>query len=172
MIVFPQYGLMPRWPENGDAFIHPDDVSLVSRLIPSERVLRRDSYDGTYYHYRYGDLSFRMRPCLWLPIEAEGLDLADEVETIGVGMERELFIGVVTGMYYVRRKGRILYRLSRGDQTIGRLYVREHLRLLTEKRRVRKGEIDHPTPKWNGAGERIGGFIDLEPGGPDESAAD
>ncbi|TWT95441.1 DUF6960 family protein [Neorhodopirellula pilleata] len=153
---------MPRWPENGQGFIHPADVPLVSRLIPSERVLRRDSFDGTYYHYRYGDFAFRLRPCLWLPIKAEGFDLADEVETIGTGMERELFVGVITGMYYVRRKGRILYRLRRGDQTLKRLFVREHLRLLSEKQRVRAGEIDHPTPKWNGAGERIDNWEDSE----------
>lgn len=155
MIEFPQYGLLPRWPENGNEFIHPDDVPLVSRLIPSERVLRRDSFDGTYYHYRYGEFVFRMRPCLWLTIKAEGLDLGDEVETIGLGMERELFIGVITGMYYVRRKGRILYRLRKSDQTMKQLFVREHLRLLKDKRRVRPSEIPHPVPTWNGAGQRM-----------------
>ncbi|MCM2373202.1 hypothetical protein NB063_21535 [Rhodopirellula sp. ICT_H3.1] len=146
---------MPRWPENGQEFIHPEDVSLVSRLIPSERVLRRDSFDGAFYHYRYGDLSFRLRPCMWLPIQGEGLDIGDEVETVGLGMERDLFIGVINGMYYVRRKARILYRLRRGDQTLNKLFVQEHLRLLTNKQRVRQGEIEHPTPTWNGAGERI-----------------
>ena len=151
---------MPRWPEDGQSFIHPSDVPLVSRLVPSERVLRRDSFDGTYYHYRYGDHTFRLRPCLWLPIKAEGFDLGDEVETLGVGMERELFIGVITGMYFVRRKGRILYRLRRGDQTMKRLYVSEHLRLLKDKQRVRKGEINHPAPTWNGAGERISGMFE------------
>ncbi|EMI46322.1 DUF6960 family protein [Rhodopirellula sp. SWK7] len=155
MQTFPQYGLIPRWPENGQEFIHPDDVRLVTRLIPSERVLRRDSFDGTHYQYHYGEFAFRLRPCMWLPISGEGLDIGDEVETIGTGMERELFVGVITGMYYVRRKGRILYRLRRGDQSQKRLYVKEHLRLLTDKQRVRPGEIKHPTPTWNGAGERI-----------------
>ncbi|TWT64683.1 hypothetical protein [Allorhodopirellula solitaria] len=155
MMTFPQYGLMPRWPENGQGFIHPDDVSIVSRLIPSERVLRRNSFDGRYYHYTYGEFAFRLLPCMWLPITAEGLDIGDEVETLGVGMERDLFVGVITGMYYVRRKGRILYRLRRAEQTQRRLYLREHLRLLSEKQVVRPGEIEHPTPTWNGSGDRI-----------------
>jgi hypothetical protein len=146
---------MPRWPENGQEFIHPEDVPVVSRLIPSERVLRRDSFDGTHYQYAYGRFQFRLRPCLWLPITGEGFDIGDEVETMGIGMERDLFVGVITGMYYVRRKGRIVYRLRRGEQTQRRLYVCEHLRLLSEKQRVRPGEIEHPTPTWNGAGERI-----------------
>lgn len=155
MDIFPQYGLMPRWPADGEGFIHPEDISVVNRLIPSERVLRRDSFDGQYYHYRYGDLAFRLRPCLWLPIAGEGLDIGDEVESIGVGMQRDLFVGVITGMHYVRRKGRIAYRLRRHEQTQKRLYLREHLRLLSEKQRVRPGETEHPTPTWNGAGERL-----------------
>lgn len=155
MDTFPQYGLMPRWPENGEGFIHPEDVAIVSRLIPTERVLRRDSFDGQYYHYRYGVLAFRLLPCMWLPIAGEGLDIGDDVEVMGVGMERDLFVGVITGMYYVRRKGRILYRLRRGVQTQQRLHLREHLRLLSEKQLVRPGEIEHPVPTWNGAGERI-----------------
>ncbi|TWU16045.1 hypothetical protein [Allorhodopirellula heiligendammensis] len=155
MNTFPQYGLMPRWPENGEGFIHPEDISIVSRLIPSERVLRRESFDGQYYHYHYGEFRFRLLPCMWLPIAGEGLDIGDDVEAIGVGMERDLFVGVITGMYYVRRKGRILYRLRRGAQMQKRLYLHEHLRLLSTKQHVRPGEIEHPTPTWNGAGERI-----------------
>lgn len=156
---FPHYGIIARWPQDGQGWIHPADVPAVTRLVPSERVLRRDSFDGTYYHYRYGEHRFRLRPCLWLPISAtEGIDVGDEVETLGVGMERELFVGEVVGMYYVRRKGRLLYRLRRGDHVLPKLFLREHVRLLTPKQRVRAGEIEHPTPGWNGAGERIGGL--------------
>lgn len=156
LIEFPQYGIYPRWPEDGQGWIHPDDVAVVSKLLPSERVVRRESFDGTYYRCRYGKWTFRLRPALWLQINAEGLDVGDEVETIGLGMERDLFVGEVIGMYYVRRKGRIAYRLRRADQNMPRLFLREHLRLLSEKQRVRQGEIEHPTPKWDGSGERIG----------------
>ncbi|MEM9369252.1 MAG: hypothetical protein AAGD07_24995 [Planctomycetota bacterium] len=150
---FPQYGLFPRWPDEGTAFIHPDDRFLVLRLIPSERVVRRDRYDGTYYHYRYGDHRFRLRPCLWLPIQPEGVDLLDQVETTGLGLEREHFVGQVMGMYYVRQKGRILYRLRRGGQVIRRLYPRDQIRLITEKQAVRPGTIEHPTPQCSRPGD-------------------
>ena len=152
---FPQYGIFPRWPEDGQGWIHPDDVALVTRLIPSERILRRDSFDGTYYHYRYGDCRFRLRPCLWLPVKAEGIDIGDPVETIGLGLERERFVGVVAGMHYVRRKGRVLYRLRRAGKIVTRLYLREHLRLLADKERIRPSEYQHPAPGWNGAGANI-----------------
>ncbi|MEM6779413.1 MAG: hypothetical protein AAF670_17290 [Planctomycetota bacterium] len=154
---FPQYGLVARWPQDGQGWIHPADITTVTRLLPSERLLRRDAFDGSYYHYQYGQHRFRLRPCLWLPIGAtDGIDVGDEVETLGVGMERELFVGQVVGMYYVRRKGRILYRLRRGDRVMPQLYLHDHLRVLTPKQNVRPSDFEHPTPTWNGAGERIG----------------
>lgn len=154
---FPDYGCFPRWPENGQAWIHPDDVATVTRYLPSERVLRRESFDGTYYHYRYGDVRFRLRPCLWLKVAAEGLDIGDQVETIGVGMERELFTAKICGMYFVRRKGRLLYRVCRLGKPVPRLYLADELRLLTNKDRVRPSVGRHPAPQWKGespAGER------------------
>ncbi|QDT06508.1 hypothetical protein K227x_49180 [Rubripirellula lacrimiformis] len=158
--ILPDYGCIPRWPEDGQGFIHPDDVAIATRLFPSERVIRRDRFDGVYYHCCYGANHFRLRPCLWLTVQPDGIDIGDEVETIGLGMERELFIATVYGMYYVRRKGRILYRLRRGDQLVPRLYSAGQMRLLTVKDTVRPGEIPHPTPKWSGQGEKIEG-IDL-----------
>lgn len=154
----PDYGCFPRWPADGQDWIHPDDVAIVRRCLPSERVVRRESFDGTYYHFSYGDVRFRLRPCLWLKVDAEGLDLGDCVETIGVGMERELFVAHVCGMHYVRRKGRILYRLRRGDRTVRRLYTADQLRLLDNKAKVRGGEIEHPVPRWSGSGARMEGL--------------
>lgn len=154
---FPQYGCFFRWPEDGQGWIHPSDVPLVLRCLPSERVFRRDSFDGVYYHYRYGGLNFRLRPCLWRTVAGEGFDVGDQVETIGVGLQRELFVGEIAGMYYVQRKGRILYRLRQADQLVPRLYSSDQLRQLTEKAKVRPGDVGHPPPKFHGQGERIEG---------------
>ncbi len=153
--VLPDYGCIPRWPAEGQAFIHPDDVAIATRCFPSERVLRRDRFDGVYYHYRYGKIQFRLRPCMWLKVKYEGIDIGDEVETVGLGLERELFVGHVWGMHYVRRKGRILYRLRRGETLVPRLYPSEQLRLLVDKATVRQGEVEHPAPKWSGQGDKL-----------------
>ncbi|NNE00081.1 MAG: hypothetical protein HKN47_22400 [Pirellulaceae bacterium] len=157
---FPQYGCFPRWPEDGQGFIHPDDVPVATRCLPSERVFRRDAFDGVYYHYRYGTLRFRLRPCLWLKVNADGIDVGDSVETTGVSLERELFVANVWGMYYVRRKGCILYRLRRNDSLVPRLYPRHQLRLLTDKSKVRQGDVEYPTPQWSGKADTLKG-IDL-----------
>ena len=152
---FPQYGCFLRWPEDGQGFIHPDDVPSALRCIPSERVLRRESFDDVYYHYRYGQIRFRLRPCMWLQIDTDGIDIGDSVETLGVGMERDLFVAEIWGMYYVRRKGCILYRLRRSGTVVPRLYPAHQLRLLTDKSTVRQGEIDHPVPRWTGERDTI-----------------
>jgi hypothetical protein len=93
---------------------------------------------------------------MWLKVKAEGIDIGDNVETTGGALERDLFIARVWGMYYVRRKGCILYRLRRGESNIPQLFTASNLRLLTEKATVRQGETNHPAPKWSG--DRVGGL--------------
>ncbi|MEM6979597.1 MAG: hypothetical protein AAF539_07985, partial [Planctomycetota bacterium] len=63
--------------------------------------------------------------------------------------------GTIVGMYFVRRKGRILYRIQKVQQDAPKLFLREHFKALTNKQKVRNGEIEHPTPSWNGAGQSI-----------------
>ena len=145
----PDYGCIPRWPQNGQGFIHPDDVPTATRCFPSERVFRRDRFDGVYYHYSYGSVRFRLRPSMWLKVDSDGIDVGDQVETVGAALERELFVAEVWGMYFVQRKGCILYRLRRGENHVPRLYTAKNLRLLKDKRKVR--EETRSTRHRNGA---------------------
>jgi hypothetical protein len=149
----PDYGCIFRWPQSGQSFIHPDDVPIATRCFPSERVLRRDHFDGVYYHYSYGTVRFRLQPAMWLKVKSDGIDIGDAVETIGLGLERELFVAQVWGMYFVRRKGCILYRLKRGMTKVPRLFSASQLRLLTDKSTIRPGRSNHPAPKWSGTSE-------------------
>ena len=151
----PDYGCIPRWPQDGQGFIHPDDVPIATRCFPSERVFRRDSFDGVYYHYSYGSLRFRLRPSMWLKVIPDGLDIGDQIETVGASLERELFVAQVWGMYFVQSKGCILYRLRRGDTHVPRLYTAKNLRLLKDKQKVRPGDTVHPAPKWSGDGDLL-----------------
>ena len=152
---FPDYGCFLRWPENGQGFIHPDDVSTVLRLIPSPRLFKRVSFDGTYYHYQYGKMRFRLRPAMWLHVRDEGIDVGDKVEVTGHGLEREQFVATVWGMYFVQQKGCILYRLQRGDQVIPKLFPCDQLRLIEQKKTVKAPTTKYRQPKWNGQGETV-----------------
>ena len=60
---------------------------------------------------------------MWLKVREEGIDVGDQVETIGLGLERERFVAKLWGIYYLRRKGRIVYRLKRSDQQFANLYT-------------------------------------------------
>jgi hypothetical protein len=151
----PDYGCFIRWPENGQSFIHPDDIATVTRLIPSPRVLQRRSFDGTYYHYQYGQVRFRLRPAMWLAVRSGGIDIGDQVETTGIGLERDRFVAIVWGMYYVQRKGCILYRLRRGDKVIATLYPCDQLKVLTNKAIVRPPTTKYRAPQWDGQGETV-----------------
>ena len=94
---------------------------------------------------------------MWLKVTPEGFDIGDQVETVGASLERELFVATIWGMYFVRRKECILYRLRRGDTTVPNLYSARDLRLLTDKAKIRPGDTVHPTPKWTGSGELLEG---------------
>jgi hypothetical protein len=149
--LLPDYGCFARWPEDGSSFIHPDDRAIVTRVIPSERVFRRDHFDDVYYHYSYGRIRFRLRPAMWLKIKTEGFDVGDEIETIAEGMTREAFVGSIWGMYFIRRKSKIFYRLKNAaGNPIPRLYPAEHMRLIRDKAKVRPGDSHHPQPLWTG----------------------
>ncbi|TWU66720.1 MULTISPECIES: hypothetical protein [Crateriforma] len=151
----PQYGIIARWPEDGQSFIHPSDIAAANRCLPSERVLKRFAFDGSYYHYSYGAVRFRLRPCLWLRIRPDGIDIGDQVEVAGVGMQRDLFVASVWGMHFVQRKGCIVYRLRRADSVVPNLYTADQLKRLDVKEKVRPGMTKHPHPKWTGAGETL-----------------
>ncbi|HBJ35551.1 MAG TPA: hypothetical protein DDZ51_12540 [Planctomycetaceae bacterium] len=148
--VLPDYGVFLRSPADGSDWIHPDDHEIVDGMVPSKRVFCRFLYDGVFYHFRYGEIVFRLRPCLWLPIRGEGIDIGDRVETTGVGLSQELFVSEVTGMLFDDSAGEIGYQLARTPIS-GKLYNAQHLRLLSDKTKLRPGDTLHPTPQWNKA---------------------
>lgn len=146
--VLPDYGTFARTPEDGTHWIHPEDVAVVQGLIPGERVFCRFRYEPPYYHYRYGEIRFRLRPCMWLPLRYEGIDIGDQVETIGVGMQQELFVSTVTEMLYGQHEQRIRYRLARTPRS-DQLYHAEQLRLLTDKTQLRPRDTPYRQPQWD-----------------------
>lgn len=132
----PDYGVFLRTPADGHDWFHPEDEPLIRGLIPSNRVFCRYHFDGEFYHFRYGSTQFRLRPCLWLPVAGEGIDIGDQVETIGVGMQVELFVSEVVGMHFSQRDRRILYQLA-SHPISDRMFTHDQLRLLADKSELR-----------------------------------
>lgn len=123
----PKYGYFPWWPEDGDTWVHPDDVERARSMIPSGRVFRRDGTDGDYLLMHYGDIRLRVRRTLWQEVPHEGFELGDWVEVLSRGMLNEPRTGVIREMLWDERERAIRYQILENDQPIEHLYAREDL---------------------------------------------
>lgn len=116
--VLPKHGFC-LWPEDGEDWIHPNDLEIARKLIPSKRIFRKADCDDPvlrnlgYAEYRYGDRSFRGLPTLWHEVESDGYELGDTVELkSGYGKLRPIIADIV-GMYWNRHEKTIEYELLR-----------------------------------------------------------
>ncbi len=129
----PDYGCILRWPEDGTGFIHPEDIEPARHCMLNLRVFRRDEFRGGFYRCSYGELRFRLRPCLWFPVRGEGLDIGDYVETVGVGMSRDMLIGRIEEMHFDRPGRCIRYQLNRRGKLMPNRFLASELRLVETK---------------------------------------
>ncbi len=129
----PDCGVYLVWPCDGVEWIHPDDVSLVESWIPSTRVFRRHSFDGTYYRLQYGEQSVRVKPSMWRRVEDEGLSVGDRVEILSHFQENEPGLGIISEMRFDKSSSRILYTVVSRELPLPRAFVATDLVLLTRK---------------------------------------
>jgi len=123
----PKYGCFPWWPEDGNDWVHPEDVSTARSMIPSGRVFRRDGQTGDYLLMHYGDITLRVRRTMWLEVEHEGFDLGDWVEVLSRGMRNEPRTGVIREMIWDETARAIHYFISENDVPISQPYTRDDL---------------------------------------------
>lgn len=126
----PIAGVLAWWPEPGHGWIFPDDIELVRRLVPSPRIVIRDYFDGTFYHFHYGRWQFRLRPCLWMPVPMEPFAIGESVEVRAVGAAREPFVARIQHIIWDSRTQQAQYVLRRREMRCARRYARNDLRKL------------------------------------------
>jgi hypothetical protein len=124
----PKYGYFPWWPEDGDEWVHPEDVAAARAMIPSGRVFRRDGGDGDYVLMHYGAVTLRVRRTLWVEVELEGFEIGEWVEVLSRGMLNEPRTGVIREMLWDERSRAMRYQISENAQSVEQLYAREDLR--------------------------------------------
>lgn len=124
----PKYGHYPWWPEDGDDWVHPDDVARARSMIPSERVFRRDGTAGDYLLLHYGDAALRVRRTLWQEVEPEGFEIGDWVEVLTRGMLNEPRTGTIAEMLWDKQAGELHYQIVENDRLIETRYSRDDLR--------------------------------------------
>jgi hypothetical protein len=130
----PKYGHYPWWPEDGNDWVHPDDVERARSMIPSGRVFRRDGgypqphVDGDYLRLHYGEVTLRVRRTLWQEVEPEGFEIGDWVEVRTRGMLHEPRTGTIAQMLWDKQAGELRYQIVENDRLIDTLYSSDDLR--------------------------------------------
>jgi hypothetical protein len=128
MKIEPRYGYYPWWPENGDDWLHPEDVALARQTIPSARVFRRDGEQGEFVILHYGDLRLRVKHTLWQEIDGEGFGIGDWVEVLSRGQRNTPRTGIIREMHWSTAERCLHYKITEADQPIPNDYVAEDLR--------------------------------------------
>jgi hypothetical protein len=123
----PKYGYFPHWPQDGNDWLHPDDVATARAMIPSPRIFRRDGADGDYFVLHYGNVTIRVRPALWQEVEPEGIEIGDWVEVLSRGMLNEPRTGTVREILWDENTRAIRYQILEAGQPIMHSYAREDL---------------------------------------------
>ncbi len=124
----PKYGYYPWWPENGNDWLHPEDVELARQLIPSPRVFRRDGEQGPFVILHYGDLRLRVKRTLWQEVASEGFEIGDWVEILSRGHRNTPRTGVIREMHYSAKDRCLMYQILENDQPIPEQYSVTDLR--------------------------------------------
>jgi hypothetical protein len=114
----PKYGYYPWWPENGDDWVHPEDVEIARSTIPSPRVWRRDGQQSDFVVLTYGPLRLRVRRTLWRELPWEGFDIGDLVEVRTRGMTNEHRTGTIREMHWDDHTGQIKYQLHEPEEEV------------------------------------------------------
>jgi hypothetical protein len=127
----PKYGYYPCWPEDGDDWIHPEDVPLAQSLIPSGRVFRRDGEQRDLIVLHYGDRKLRVRRTLWQEVESEGFEIGDLVEVVPRGMQNAPRTGTIREMLWDEDAGGLRYQIDEAGVPLEILYSRDDLQPVT-----------------------------------------
>ncbi|MBX3416259.1 MAG: hypothetical protein KF851_01550 [Pirellulaceae bacterium] len=129
----PRWGIINRWPNEPDDWIHPDDIETARELLPSIRVFRREVHSSDYLRLHYGRKSFRAKPTLWLEVGRPPFDVGDYLRVSGLfGIEYPL-LGTVSEVIWNPRRSHFEFQLrtSAGGK-LTKLYRAQELERVTK----------------------------------------
>ena len=124
----PEYGVFLWWPEDGEDWVHPFDIGIARRLIPSNRVFRRVDFDSEYSLLSYGEIELRVRPAMWQAIDHHGFDLGDTVEIVSRAQQAKPPLATVREMRWDDRGKHVEYLLSQPGRKLTRPFRADELR--------------------------------------------
>ncbi len=124
----PKYGTYPWWPQDGDDWLHPEDVELARQWIPGPRLFRRDGTQGPFIVLSYGDVRLRVLCTLWQEVAWEGFDIGDWVEVLSRGKRNTPRTGTIREMHCAAPGHPLQYQLQKNGQPVAKFYSANDLR--------------------------------------------
>ena len=110
-----RFGVCLWWSDESPAWVHPDDVAVAEKLVPGNRIFKRQECGNFadrklgYSLISYGPEQIRVRPAIWLPIKFEGFEIGDLVEIKSRLGRRRGAIGEIRDIRWNRHAQRIEY---------------------------------------------------------------
>jgi len=123
-----KYGVFLWWSDQTPSWVHPDDFELVDRLVPGNRVFRREECENYadrklgYSRLIYGEIKFRALPSIWLEMAHEGFELNDFVEIKSRFGKLRPRIATIREIIWNRHSRSIEYFLTINGQRVSRAY--------------------------------------------------
>lgn len=124
----PKYGHYPWWPEDGNDWLHPEDVELARQMIPSPRVFRREGEQGPFVILHYGNLRLRVKHTLWQEVDSEGFEIGDWVEVLSRGRRNTPRTGIIREIHWNPTERCLHYNITEAERPIPNDYFAEDLR--------------------------------------------
>lgn len=126
----PRYGHFPWWPEDGDDWLHPEDVALARRSIPSPRIWRREGDQADFALLQYGDLRLRVRPRLWQETPKPAFEIGDLVEVLPRGMHNDPTTGHIREVLWDDHTQQIHFQIKTASRLVETHYTADDLKLV------------------------------------------
>lgn len=143
----PDWGVFLRWPQDGNDWIHEDDVALAESLIPSPRVFQRTRWDDPFYWLQYGEITLRVHPVMWVHVPPVDLFVGQKVELRAQLGKFEPGIFLIADILYDPAKSQVEYRLDRDGLVLETHFLRKDLRPVHVKHHLRAGYYQYEPPK-------------------------
>ncbi len=143
----PDWGVYLRWPEDGNSWIHSEDVAVATELVPSRRVFKRIEWDSEFYHLQYGEHCIRVRPSMWTHVPALDLEIGQQVELLAQFGKHDPGVFRIEDILYDAEKQRVEFALNRGEIVLETLFLRSDIKPVFVKHHLRVGYYQHQPPK-------------------------
>lgn len=127
----PRYGYFPWWPQDGDDWIHPEDIEVARRVLPSWRIWRREVTRSRYDLLTYGNLHIRILPALWVEVIGEGIEVGDWVEVKSRLQQNTYRVAKVREVLWDEHASAVRYQVDVTQLQLPNSFARQDLRRLS-----------------------------------------